>query len=226
MASELPHKPPVNRLTDTAFCTSWVFTKRVGAGRQSRRIQTTPAIHGHLDLINPAVIRHSHLRLTVMLLATLGDWTDWAQVARPCAHQQLMLVNADSYGMTGVCCRRPLPFAWRTGKRRRVSGRRRREINARVLISWTIVDCQVPDYSVGLQASMDYNAPCHLDKPLAFVLRRPCIWHAGHGRGEATDRLIASTEQQVTIIPLTISPIVGQSVVSNHRSDIWRDVIW
>jgi len=32
MASELPHKPPVNRLTDTAFRTSWVFTKRVGAG--------------------------------------------------------------------------------------------------------------------------------------------------------------------------------------------------
>jgi len=111
MASELPHKPPVNRLTDTAFRTSWVFTKRVGAGRQSRRIQTTPAIHGHLDLINPAVIRHSHLRLTVMLLATLGDWTDWVHVARPCAHQQLMLVNANSYGMTGVCCHRPLPFA-------------------------------------------------------------------------------------------------------------------
>jgi len=36
------------------------------------------AIHGRLDLINAAVIRQSHLHLSVMLVATLGDSTDWA----------------------------------------------------------------------------------------------------------------------------------------------------
>ena len=51
------------------------------------------------------------------------------------------------------------------------------------------------------------SASYHVDTPLSFVSRRwrPCVWYAGHGRCEATsDRLIASAERQVTIIPLTI----------------------
>jgi len=31
-------------------------------------------------------------------------------------------------------------------------------------------------------------APYHLDTPLSFVLRRQCIWYAGHGCGEANMR--------------------------------------
>ena len=42
-------------------------------GRQSCLIQPTLAIHGRLDLIIAAVIRKSHLHLSVMLEATLGD---------------------------------------------------------------------------------------------------------------------------------------------------------
>ena len=52
--------------------------------------------------------------------------------------------------------------------------------------------------------------------PLSFVSRRwrPCVWYAGHGRHEATsDRLIASAERPVTIIPLTI----GLSVAGKNR---------
>ena len=30
--------------------------------------------------------------------------------------------------------------------------------------------------------------PYHLDTPLSFVSRRPCIWYAGHGRREANKR--------------------------------------
>jgi len=60
-----------------------MFANRVGGGEQSRRIQTTLAIHGHLCLllINAAVIRESHLHLSVMPVTTLGDLTDWAPVA-------------------------------------------------------------------------------------------------------------------------------------------------
>ena len=58
MAGELPHKPPVNRLTDTAFRTSGMFARRVGV-RQSCCIQTMPTSHGRLDVTNAAVIRQS-----------------------------------------------------------------------------------------------------------------------------------------------------------------------
>ena len=59
------------------------------------------------------------------------------------------------------------------------------------------------------------SAPYCLDMPLCFVSRhrRPCVWYAGHGRCEATsDRLIASAERPVTIIPLAISLLSGGRV--------------
>ena len=47
--------------------------------------------------------------------------------------------------------------------------------------------------------------PYHLDMPLSFVSRRPCIWNAGHGRSEAKQAITdTSAERQVTIIQLTI----------------------
>jgi len=107
MANELQRKPPVNRLTDTAFRASGVFAKRVGGATEPPHSDHA----GRLDLINAAVIRQSHLHLSVMLVATLGESTDWAHAAGSRAHRRLMLVNTDSYEITGVCCRRPLPFA-------------------------------------------------------------------------------------------------------------------
>jgi len=71
MASKLPLKPPVSRLTDTEFRVSGMFAKRVGATELSHSAHTS--IHGRLDLIIAAVIRKSHLHLSVMLEATLGD---------------------------------------------------------------------------------------------------------------------------------------------------------
>jgi len=54
--------------------------------------------------------------------------------------------------------------------------------------------------------------------PLSFVMRhqRPCVWNAGHGHREATsDRLIASAERPVTIIPLTVGlSVTGKKPVS------------
>ena len=58
--------------------------------------------------------------------------------------------------------------------------------------------------------------PYRFDTPLSFVSRRrrPCVWYVGHGRREATsDRLIASAERPVTIIPLTI----GLSITGKNR---------
>jgi len=57
--------------------------------------------------------------------------------------------------------------------------------------------------------------PYDLDTPLSFVSPHPCVWYADHGRVKQTsDRLIATAEQPVTIIVLTIGPIVGRSLVS------------
>jgi len=61
------------------------------------------------------------------------------------------------------------------------------------------------------------SASYHVDTPLSFVSRRwrLCVWYAGHGRCEATsDRLIASAERQVTIIPLTIGLFLAVVSVS------------
>jgi len=50
--------------------------------------------------------------------------------------------------------------------------------------------------------------PYHLDTPLFFVSWHPCVWHVGHGRGEANINKRSTDnkrgEQQVAIIPLTI----------------------
>jgi len=63
--------------------------------------------------------------------------------------------------------------------------------------------------------------PYRFDMPLSFVSlrRRPCVWYAGHGGREATsDRLIASAERPVTIIPLTIGfSVTGKKPVSANR---------
>jgi len=65
------------------------------------------------------------------------------------------------------------------------------------------------------------SAPYRFDTPLSFVSRRrwPCVWYAGHGRHEATsDRLIASAERPVTIIPLTVGlSVTGKKPVSANR---------
>jgi len=62
------------------------------------------------------------------------------------------------------------------------------------------------------------SAPYRFDTPLSFVSlrRRPCVWYTGDGRREATsDRLTASTERPVTIIPLTIGlSVTGKKPVS------------
>ena len=39
---------------------------------------------------------------------------------------------------------------------------------------------------------MPPSGPCHLDTPVSFVSWRLCIWHAGHGRGEANKPSIDS----------------------------------
>ena len=52
--------------------------------------------------------------------------------------------------------------------------------------------------------------PYHLDTPLSFVSRRPCVWYAGHGRSEAKQAITdTSVERQVTIIRLTIDLLSG-----------------
>ena len=59
------------------------------------------------------------------------------------------------------------------------------------------------------------SAPYRLHTPLSFVSqhRRPCVWYAGQGRREATsDRLIASAERLMTIIPLTVGLLSGDRV--------------
>jgi len=57
---------------------------------------------------------------------------------------EVFVTDADSYKITGVCCRRrPLPFAWHRGMRGRVGGRWQHKINAKPLISWTILDRQL-----------------------------------------------------------------------------------
>jgi len=62
------------------------------------------------------------------------------------------------------------------------------------------------------------SAPYRLDTPLSFVSRRPSVWYAGHGHREATsDRLIASAERLVTIIPLTIGLLSGSRVSLDSR---------
>jgi len=65
------------------------------------------------------------------------------------------------------------------------------------------------------------STPYRFDTPLSFVSlrRRPCVWYADHGRREATsDRLIASAERPVTIIPLTIDlSVTGKKSVSANR---------
>jgi len=57
--------------------------------------------------------------------------------------------------------------------------------------------------------------PCHLDTPVSFVLRRPCIWYVVHGRGEANKRLTDS-KRGVTgsSYPAHNRLVVGQSLVS------------
>jgi len=63
--------------------------------------------------------------------------------------------------------------------------------------------------------------PTAFDTPLSFVSRRrrPCVWYVGHGRREATsDRLIASAERPVTIIPLTIGlSVTGKKPVTGFE---------
>jgi len=65
------------------------------------------------------------------------------------------------------------------------------------------------------------SAAYHFDTPLSFVSlrRRPCVWYVSHGRREATsDRLIASAERPVTIIPLTVGlSVTGKKPVSANR---------
>ena len=64
-------------------------------------------------------------------------------------------------------------------------------------------------------------SPYSLGTPLSFVSRRhrPCVWYASHGRREATsDRLIASSERQVTIIPLTIGLLSGDRSLDSRKS--------
>ena len=69
------------------------------------------------------------------------------------------------------------------------------------------------------------SAPYHLDTPLSFVLRRrrPCVRYVGHGRREATsDRLIASVERRVTIIPLTVGLLSGGRVSLSILSEVGK----
>jgi len=64
------------------------------------------------------------------------------------------------------------------------------------------------------------SAAYRLDTALSFVLRhrRPFVWYAAHSRREATsNRLIASTERPVTIIPLTVGPLSGGRVSLDSR---------
>jgi len=48
-------------------------------------------------------------------------------------------------------------------------------------------------YSYGYQhPAAEKSVPYHLDTPLSFVSRHPCVWYAGHSRGEANKRLTDS----------------------------------
>ena len=66
---------------------------------------------------------------------------------------------------------------------------------------------------------VETSAPYRLDSPLLFVLRHPCIWYAGHGRGEAnkqsTNNKCGATGDNY---PAHIRPIVRRSLVSIHGS--------
>jgi len=65
------------------------------------------------------------------------------------------------------------------------------------------------------------SAPYRLETPLSFVSRRrrPCVWYVGHGRRKATsDRLTASAERPVTIIPLTTGlSVTGKKPVTGSE---------
>jgi len=43
----------------------------------------------------------------------------------------------------------------------------------------------LPGRCSGVTRVISTAVPYHLDMPLSFVLRRPCIWYMGHGRSEA-----------------------------------------
>jgi len=59
------------------------------------------------------------------------------------------------------------------------------------------------------------RCPHHLDTPLYFVLRRPSVWYAGHGRGEANKRSTDSKHGETgDNYPAHNRPIVGWLLVS------------
>jgi len=56
--------------------------------------------------------------------------------------------------------------------------------------------------------------PYHLDTPLCFVSRHPCIWYAGHGRREKNKRSTDSKRGATgDNYPTHNRPIVGRSLV-------------
>ena len=61
--------------------------------------------------------------------------------------------------------------------------------------------------------------PYHLDTPLSFILLRPCIWYAVHGRGEANKRSTDSKHGATgDNYPAHNKPIFGRPLVSILRS--------
>ena len=67
---------------------------------------------------------------------------------------------------------------------------------------------------------------CPIPLRYTTVSRRPCVWYAGHGRGEVNKRSTDSKlERQVTIIPLTIGMLSGgrQSRFSEVDKFLSRD---
>jgi len=68
-------------------------------------------------------------------------------------------------------------------------------------------------------------APYRFDTPLSFapLRRRPCVWYVG--REATSDRLIASAERPVTIIPLTIGlSVTGKKPVSANRLPVPKKI--
>ena len=93
---------------------------------------------------------------------------------------------------------------------------------------WSI--CQKADVQRDGDAIADRMLGIGDHRPLSFVSwrRRPCVWYVGHGRREATsDRLMASAERPLTIIPLTTGlSVTGKKPVSANRLPVSKNKLF